>query len=176
LKKQLKELIVPFLISVVILIILEIISTTILPVFGPSKYRLPFNILIVLFLALKLETPLIGIFIFLFQYMHSLFTIDGWEIGTIIGIVISIIISYLRDVIHLSSASSIFFVTMIFQFVWFVLASVLRYLHYGSLDFIIDKFWRFVPETIVISIVAPFAFIILDKVWQVNQGMLGEDV
>jgi hypothetical protein len=176
-RRQLKDLIVPLFITLLILVILEIISTSLLPAFGATKYIIPFNILIVLYLGFKLETPYLAVLILVVQYFHSFFSIEGWELGTIAGIFICIVISYLRDVLHFSSAVITMTVTQLFQIVWFILVSFLFYLKTNNFDFLVEKMWRFIPESIVISIMAPFFFSIFDRIWGTSgEGMLGEDV
>lgn len=176
-RRQFKDLIVPLFITLLILVILEIISTSLLPAFGATKYIIPFNILIVLYLGFKLETPYLAILILVVQYFHSFFSIEGWELGTIAGIFICIVISYLRDVLHFSSAVITMTVTQLFQVVWFILVSFLFYLKTNNFGFLVEKMWRFIPESIAISIMAPFFFSILDRIWGTSaESMLGKDV
>ncbi|WP_127716607.1 hypothetical protein [Halobacteriovorax sp. HLS] len=176
-KRQFKDLIVPLFITLLILTILEIISTSLLPAFGAQKYIIPFNILIVLYLGFKLETPYLAVLILIVQYFHSFFSIEGWELGTIAGIFICIIISYLRDVLHFSSAAITIAVTQVFQVVWFLLVSSLFYLKTNNFTFLVEKMWRFLPESIAISLMAPFFFSIFDRIWGTSgDGMLGEDI
>jgi len=175
-KAQLKDIIVPLIITLLILIVLEIISTALLPALGVQKYIIPFNILIVLYLGFKLETPYLSVIILIVQYFHSFFSIEGWELGTIAGVFICIVISYLRDVLHFSSAIITIAVTQIFQLVWFFTVSFLFYLKTNSFSLIVEKMWRFIPESIVISLLAPFFFAILDRIWSTGgEGMLGDD-
>jgi hypothetical protein len=43
------------------------------------------------------------------------------------------------------------------------------------MSFILDKFWRFIPESIIISLMAPFFFSLLDKFWTgSDESSLGE--
>jgi len=176
-KGQIKDLIIPLFITLLILVVLEIISTALLPAFGIQKYIIPFNILIVLYLGFKLETPYLAILILIVQYFHSFFSIEGWELGTIAGIFICIVISYLRDLIHFSSAAITITVTQVFQVVWFLIVSSLFYLKTGNMGILVEKMWRFIPESIAISLLAPFFFAIFDRIWGVNsEGMLGGDV
>jgi hypothetical protein len=52
----------------------------------------------------------------------------------------------------------------------------LIYLKVGSLSYIIDKLWRFIPESIVISLLAPFFFSILERIWRSReQGIMGDE-
>ena len=162
-------------ITVLILIVLEVLTSAFLPLFGLTRYMLPFNVLIVLFLGFKLENPYMALLILVVQYFHSLFTIEGWEMGTIAGVLICVVISYLRDVLHFTSSLITIVVTQIFQVLWFIIVSSLLYLKMDDTSYIIDKLWRFLPESIIISLLAPFFFSVFDKVWGVgNEGLMGE--
>ncbi len=171
-----KDYIPSLIITMLILIVLEILSTAVIPIFGVSEYRLPFNILIVLYLALKLEIPLIAIFILCLQYIHSFFSVEGWAAGTCAGILVSMIISTLRDVIHLSTASITIFTVQVFQLLWFSIVSTLLYISVGNFDEIIIRLWKFLPESIVLSFLSPFFFAILDKIWIKGGGNFGDSI
>lgn len=171
------KLLRPLGITLLILIVLEIFSTALVPMLGLTKYRIPFNILIILYLGFKLETPYTSLLIFILQYTHSFFSIEGWEMGTIAGVIICIVISYLKDLLHLSSSVITILVTQLFQSFWFVIVSTLLYLKEDNFSYIVEKFWRFLPESIVISLLAPFFFGILDVIWRAEgERSLGERV
>lgn len=169
---QLKDIIAPLVITILILLFLEVISSALFPVIGINQYRLPFHILIVLFLGFKIENPYLAIPIFVIQYFHSFFSIEGWEMGTIAGVVICFVISYVRDLIHFSSIGATMIITQIFQVVWLTIVSSVLYLKTENASYIIEKFWRFLPESVIISVIAPFAFVILEKVWNRKEGGL----
>ncbi|PIP96786.1 MAG: hypothetical protein COW00_17195 [Bdellovibrio sp. CG12_big_fil_rev_8_21_14_0_65_39_13] len=174
-RSELKDLALPVIKTLIILIVLEVFSTSILPVLGLVKYRIPFNIMIVLYLGFKLNVSYLAVLILFYQYVHSLFSTEGWEMGTLVGIIISIVISYLRDLIHFRSSAVTIFVTQLFQVLWFFLISGLIYMKTDQWTYVLEKFWRFVPESLFISFVAPFFFFILDRVWNVKEdGILGE--
>ena len=171
------KLLRPLGITLLILIVLEIFSTALIPMLGLTKYRIPFNVLIILYLGFKMETPYTSILILVLQYTHSFFTIEGWEMGTIAGVMICIVISYLKDLLHLSSSIITIFITQLFQFLWFAIVSTLLYLKEDNFSYIIEKFWRFLPESIIISLLAPFFFGILDVIWRAEtERSLGESV
>lgn len=175
-RDQFKIYIPSLMITLAVLTVLEIFGSTLLPLFGIENYRLSFVVLVVLYLGLRLETAYMALFILILQYFHSLFTIEGWEMGTIAGIVICIIISYLKDLIHLSSFLATIFVIQLFQVLWFVIVSSLLYLKLDDFSYIVIKFWRFLPESILISLTAPLFFKFFDKVWRVKEkGILGEE-
>lgn len=161
-------------ITILVLIVLEVISSAVLPLFSLNKYMLPFNVLIVLYLGFKLENPYLAVMIIVVQFFHSIFSIEGWEIGTIAGVLICVVISYLRDVLHFTNVIVTIFVTQIFQALWFVIVSFLLYIKIGNVQFIMEKFWKFIPESIVISLLAPVFFTFFDKIWGVREeGLMG---
>jgi hypothetical protein len=165
----------PLVITVLILIVSEVLSSTLLPLMGLDNYRLPFHIIIVLYFGFKLESAYTAIFIFIIQYFHSFFSIEGWEIGTISGIFICILVSYLKNLIHFKSNFMTIFITQMFQFIWFLVISILLYIKYSNTEYIIAKFWRFLPESILLSLVAPFFFVIFDTIWSYQRdSSLGE--
>ncbi len=169
------EILPSLFITILILFLLEVLSTSVLPLFGLVNYMIPFNVLIILFLGFKIESPYLAIMILCVQYAHSIFTIEGWEMGTIAGVLICIVISYLRDLLHFSSNLLTIVTTQLFQFLWFLVTSSLLYLKLGDFGYIIQKFWRFLPESIVLSLLAPFFFSFLDKVWRVRgEGLMAE--
>ena len=161
---QFKNIVPPLLIILLVLIVLEVLSTVLLPVIGPLKYRIPFNILIILYFGFKLDTPYLPVMIFMVQYVNSFFSVEGWATGTVAGVIICMAISFLRDIIHFYSAMMTILVTQIFQTVWFLIVSVLIYIRTDNIDYIVDKFWRFIPESIFISLIAPFFFAFFDRI------------
>ncbi len=174
---QIKNLITPLMATAIILILLEILSTVVLPILGLKYYILPFNILIILFLGFKVQTPYLSLLILVIQYFHSFFTIEGWESGTIVGIFVCILIAYLKELIHFSSNIATMLVTQIFQVFWFVFNSGLIYIRSNDMDYLVVKFWRFLPESLLISILSPFLFSIFEKIWNISdKGILGEEV
>lgn len=175
-KRDLLDIISPFAIMLLLLILLEIVTTALFPVLGMSRYRIPFHILFVLFLGFKLESPWLSVLILVIQYFHSFFSVEGWAIGTLAGIIVCTVVSYLRELIHLSSPVITVLVVELFQLLWFVIIGILIYLKLGEFSYILDKLWRFLPESLVISFLSPFLFNLLDKIWKVkDQGMMGEE-
>ena len=157
------------------LFIVEVLSSTIFPFMGLLEFRIPFNVLLVLYVGFKFDMSYVPITIFVIQYCYSFFTIEGWETGTIAGIIIYAIISYFKDVIYLSSAATTVMFVQIFQFVWLIIVSLLFYIKLGSFSFFIEKIWRFIPESIILSLLAPVFFMLFDIIWQVGKDdMLGE--
>jgi uncharacterized membrane protein YvlD (DUF360 family) len=163
-------------ITLLILIVLEVFSTAVLPVFGLTKFRIPFNILIILFFGFKLQSAHTAVLILVTQYVHSFFSVEGWEMGTIAGVVVCLVISYLKDLIHLTSSAVTILVTQLFQILWFAIVAAFIYFKLGSYVYVLEKFWRFLPESLAVSFLAPFFFSLLDRIWRMGGGgVLGDE-
>ena len=167
---QINKFLVPFVATSLMLILLEVVSSALLPVMGFGSYRIPFSILLTLFFAFKLETAYAPLLILVTQYIHSFFSIGGWEPGTIAGIFIYIIISYLKNIIHFASYVVTSVVTEMFQVLWFCIVAALLSMKGMGSPLIWENFWRFIPESLVASLIAPLFFAFLDKIWNVSDG------
>ena len=166
---QFKKIIIPLLASMLVLIFLEILSTAFLPAFGIETYKVPFHILLTLFMAFKLETVYLPFLILIMQYAHSFFSIEGWEMGTIAGVVVCVLITYFKDILHFSSYIITVVVTQISQVVWCGIVTTILYFKGADVDFLFDKLWRFVPESIVASLIAPIFFSLFDRIWNISE-------
>ena len=103
---KLKNLWAPLVATMGLLIFFEIISSTLFPIVGIQNYRLPFHILIVLYLGFRLETPYLSFLVLLLQYIHSLFSIEGWALGTVAGVLICMLCAYLKELLDFSSKNT----------------------------------------------------------------------
>lgn len=176
-RSEIKNVVAPMIITLLIMIVLEVFATSLLPVFGVKHFILPFNIAVILFFGFRFQTQYLPLFILIVQYFHSFFTVEGWEPGTIAGIIVCILISYLRELIHFTSAAATMIVTQIFQTFWFIVVSGLIYMRIGEVSYIVDKFWRFIPESITISLLSPILFMVFEKVWSMSDGeLIGDEI
>lgn len=172
---RLKSMLIALGLTLVLLIVLELFSSTVLPALGFTHFRIPFHILIVLYMGFRLKTPYIALLIWLIEYIHAFFSLDGWAYGTITGILICIIISHLKDFIRLYSTVAMIVIIQIFQILWFLISLGLVYLETKGAPLLADKIWRFLPESILISIMSPIFFSIFDHLWRLERDVvLGE--
>ncbi len=173
---QFRHLVIRMFVTLLILSVLETLASSLFPMFGMTRYRIPFNILIVLYLTFKLRTPWIPLMILSVQWFHSFFSVEGWEVGTIAGVFVAIIVSYVKDLLHFSSNAITILLTQIFQCVWLAIVMGLLALKGAESFYLIDKFWRFIPESLIVSILSPVFFSILDKIWASSErGILGDE-
>ena len=169
-KLKVSSLFTSLFLTIILLIILEIISTSLLPSLGLKSFHLPINVLIILFLGFKLQTPYLPLLIISVQLFHGAFTIEGWALGTFVGIILSIVIAYFSELIHLSSRLATMVVTFIFSLLWTLTELFILSLKSYSGTQLWERFLDSLPESIVVALIAPVFFSLLDKVWKVRDS------
>ena len=162
--------------TIILLILLEVFSSAVMPAMGIVNFKPAFSVLIVLFMAFKLETPILPYLILVIQYVHSVFSIEGWGIGTLAGIIVALSVRYLRDLLQFSSAISTIVVVQIFQMAWFIMVAFMLCLKMGDFSPYFNNLWRYTPESFLLSLLSPFFFLILDRVWLVDRKYSGASI
>jgi len=168
-----KDVIIGFLKTSALLIVLEVFTSAVLPSFGIMEFKPAFNVLIVLFLAFKLDVPFLPFLIFVFQYIHSVFSIEGWASGTLAGILIALSVRYVKDLLSFSSAISTIIVVQVFQLGWFLLTAGILSLKLGDFSSFFDIFIKYVPESFFLSLISYHFFMLMDNFWQVRKKLSG---
>ena len=154
--------------SILLFIVLEVTSTALIPALGFESFILPFNVLFILFFAFQPNTPSLPVFILLIQVCHSIFSVEGWGIGTLGGVAVAIGVNYLKSIIDLSTTISTIIVTLIAVLSWYIITSFFIYLSAESLDIALHRLWNSLPECVVISLLSPIFFAIVGRIWRVN--------
>jgi len=167
------ELIYSLSLSVLLLILLEVFAASFLPAIGIYKLRPAFHIIFVLFLCFRIDTPTLPFLILAIELTHSLFSIEGWAVGTFVGIVSALSISYLKDLIHFSNYLFTMVVVQIFLIGWFILAGSLISLKVGDFSYFTDMFLRYLPQSFVLSVLSPIFFEVLNRIWRVSKHREG---
>ncbi len=168
-----QDIVVGFIKTVILLIGLEIFSSAVLPALGIIDFKPAFNVLIILFLAFKLEVPFLPFLILFFQYTHSVFSVEGWASGTIAGILIAMSVRYVKDMLNFSTAISTIIVVQVFQIAWFILIAFLLSIKLGDFSHFISIFLKYLPESIFLSLISHHFFKLLDNFWKVNKKSHG---
>ncbi len=170
---SLQEIILGTLKTIVLLIVVEIFSSAILPAMGILDFKPAFNVLIILYLAFKFEAPILPFLIFLFQYVHSAFSIEGWATGTLAGILVSVSVKYVKDMLNFSTAISTIVVVQIFQIAWFIIVAIILSLKLGDFSHFIGIFLKYLPESLFLSLVSHLFFKLLDRFWKLERQSSG---
>lgn len=165
------EILLGLLKTTLLLILLEIFTSAILPAIGINNFKPEFNVLIVLFLAFKLETPGVSYIVLFIQFIHSIFSIEGWAIGTFVGVLIYLGVGYVKDMLNFTTAISTIVVVQVFQLIWFLISAFLITIKLGDMGSFFSVFWQYIPESILLSILSPFFFQLLDRFWAQKNRM-----
>lgn len=166
---SLKEIFIGFSLTLLLLVGLNIINTSLVFTINLGYYILSFNVIIVIFLNFKIDTPCISFLILIIQYFHSFFTIEKWEVLTISGIILYHMISYLKEFIQLSSVMIIIVLTEIFQCFSFLIVSTILYMALDQNNFTIDTITSFLVRSTIGSLTAPLLFFFLDRIWSFSK-------
>lgn len=159
--------------TLLLLVIMEIMTTAIFPAVGLDNFKPAFSVLIVLFLAFKVDTPLLPFLILVIQYIHSAFSIEGWGAGTFTGIVVSISVRYVKDMLNFTSAIGTIVVVQVFQIIWFFSISLMLSMKQGDFSGFFSYIGSNIPESIFLSLISHHFFKLLDNFWMVDKKERG---
>ncbi len=166
-RMRLSQMLISFAISLALLIGLEIITATLLPALGWVEYRLTFNVLILIFIAIRLDSPLVPWMIMALQMVHSVFSVEGWALGTLAGLIVMISANYLKELLQLTTALMTMLTVQLFQMIWYFTVVIVICLKISNFEKFGIILWSFIPGSILLSLVAPVLFWILEQIWKV---------
>lgn len=161
------QMLLSFAVTLALLIGFEIVTATILPALGWMEYRLTFNVIVILFLAIRLDSPAVPWMILGLQLVHSIFSVEGWALGTLAGIIVMVSANYLKELLHLSSAFMTMLIVQFFQVIWFVTVTIIICLKISDFSKFGMLIWSFIPGSILLSLVSPILFWLLGNIWRV---------
>lgn len=162
---NLKDIFIGTFKTVLLLIFLEIIASSFFPAIGFVNFRPPFIVLIVLYVAFKINDSTLPYIILVLQNIHSIFSIEGWAVNTLIGLIVALVVKYAKDLLDFSNAISTIIVVQVSQLIWFLMLALLLSIKLSDFSNFMTIFLEYLPESFFISLVSPFFFIILDKLW-----------
>ena len=169
-RMRLSDIIVAFLMTLALLLGFEVITATLLPAIGWNEFRLTFHVLIIIFLAIRLESPLTPWMILILQFVHSAFSIEGWAIGTLSGLAILVSANYLKDLLQLTSALMTMITVQLFQIIWFLTVTCIICLKISDFSKFMMILWSFIPGSILLSIISPLIFWLLGRIWRSSES------
>jgi hypothetical protein len=167
-KMRFSQLLISFAITLGLLVGFEIVTSAVLPALGWYEYRLTFSVLIIIFLAIRLDSPLLPWMIVLLQVVHSVFSVEGWALGTAAGLIVMLSANYLKELLQLTTPIVTMVTVQIFQFVWYTTVTLIICLKISNFDKLGMILWTFIPGSLFLSIISPFIFWILQKIWRVS--------
>lgn len=165
-RMPLSQLLVAFGMTLGLLVGLEVLTSTLLPALGWTEYRLTFNVLIILYLAIRLDTPAVPWMILGLQIVHSVFSIEGWALGTLAGLIVMMSANYLKELLHLTTALMTMITVQLFQTIWFLTVTLVICLKISDFNKFGMILWSFIPGSILLSLISPLLFWILSMIWK----------
>lgn len=163
--KDNNSILLSFLMTTILLVISEIVTTTVFPLVGFSSIRFSFFPLLILFLSFYRNSNWIAFLIIFYSYIHSIFSIEVWYLSAFVGLMASIIVAYFSELIHLSNKFVTMFFSFIFQLGMIILKSLVFYLRGDGIDFIGKNFIGNIFEIILLTLLSPLVFDLLRYVW-----------
>ncbi len=167
-RMRFSEILIAFGLSCLLLMGLEVLTSSLLPALGWHEYRLTFNVLIILFLAIRLDSPMVPWMILGLQMIHSLFSIEGWALGTLAGLFVMLSANYLKELLQLTSAIMTMITVQLFQIIWFLTVTLIICLKISNFDKFGMILWSFIPGSILLSMISPLIFWLLEKIWKTS--------
>lgn len=175
-KANINEVLLKLIVTLIIFVFLEIFSSAIIPALGFRDFTLAFSVLLIIFMGFRITGAYLPWFILIVQIFHSAFSVEGWAVGTFAGIVVCVLINYLKDLMQLSSVIMTIIVVEVFQLVWFLIVSSIIAAKLGDFSLILDRIARILPETIVLALFSPIFFRFLGLIWREREDDQGVSI
>lgn len=166
-RMRLSQMLISFAITLAILIGFEIVTSTLLPALGWTEYRLTFNVLIILFLAIRLDSPAVPWMILALQLVHSIFSVEGWALGTLAGLIVMTSANYLKELLQLTTAFMTMVTVQFFQLIWYLTVTLVICLKISNFEKFGLILWSFIPGSILLSLISPALFWLFGLIWRV---------
>ena len=169
-----KDIVTMLIKTLLFVFIVDFISSSLLPTFHQSYIFPPFHLLVIIYLSFYLPPNMLPLLILIIQGFHSLFTVEGWAIGTLNSCLISYGLVLLRDTIQFSSYFSTFFLVYAVQLLWSVFNGFLLSLKVDTWQ-PLELYLRFsITQGLILALVALPVFKLLQKIWgKENRESLG---
>lgn len=164
---KLSQILISFSLTMALMIIFEIVTSSLLPALGWFEYRIALNVLVILFLAIRLNASILPWLIMILQFIHSAFSIEGWALGTLAGIIVMFVANYLKELLQLTTPIIAMVTALFFQFVWFITVAIVLCLKISSFEKFGVIVWSFIPGSIILAILSPLIFGLLNLIWKV---------
>ncbi len=163
--KQNNSTLLSFILTLVLLTLSEVITTTVLPLMGLPSLRFSLFPLLILFLSFYRNSNWIAFYILAYSYIHSIFSLETWFLSAFNGVLVSIIIAYFSELIHLSNKLVTMFFVLIFQIGMALSRSIVFYLRGDDPEYIFQNLSGHVFEIFALTALSPIVFSILSTLW-----------
>lgn len=145
--------------------ILDFFSSSLFPTFQQTYFFPSFHILIIVFFSFFQPAERIPFLVLITASFHSIFTIEGWAVGTITGLIVANILVLIKDTIQFSSFIATFLMVYAIQVFWSLILGTLLSIKLENW-YILKSYLSFsLVQGIILGIVALPIFKLLEKIW-----------
>jgi len=151
--------------TVFILFLLDFLSATFLPTVSNYSFAISFNLIVITYLSLHLLPSYLPFIILIINLFHSVFSIEGWALGTFVGCLISYIILILREMMQFTSYLMISLLMLFVQMLWSFISGFTLSLKTQEWEWLIVYARHSIWQAVLLSLLAPLFFMLLNKIW-----------
>lgn len=159
--------------SLLVMIIIEVVLSTFFPMLGLSSIRFSINIFLVLFLTLFIQSNLIPFSILIIHFIHSVFSTEGWAIGSLTAIIVAMVVFFTKDWINFKSRISLMLVFLAGNILWSLILGVIISLKLADTSLIMSYFLQGLGSGVVLALFSPILVKIFDKIWGLKRSAIG---
>ena len=152
--------------TILLLFVIEILSSSLFPSLGLANSRIVITILFTLFFAIRIQSNFVPFYILIIHLFHSAFSIEGWAIGTFSGLSMALVLGFLRGKIQVNSYISTSLLTFVFHLFWLLISTTLICLKLQNFELFTNLYFKPLIGVVVVSVISPFFFIILENFWK----------
>lgn len=153
---------------VLFFLFLEVFVSSVIPAMFSTFHIPQFMPLFVLFMGIKWDSPLRPIYILILNLIHASFSTEGWAIGTFLGVLLAWPLSYLREIAHFGSTFVLIIFSFLFHIVWFYLGTFVFAMKNDQYHLLGDYSLSILLKSILLALLTPILFKILDRFWMFN--------
>ncbi len=162
---RIKDFVWMMLKTLFLVFILDFLSSSFFPIFQQTYFFPSFHILILIYLAFFQPAHRLPFLVLIIESFHSLFTVEGWALGTITGIIVGNILVLIRDTIQFSSFFATFLLVYAVQVLWSLISGTLLAIKLENW-YIVESYVTFsLIQGIILGLVALPFFKLLEKIW-----------
>ncbi len=151
--------------TLIIVFIFDFLSSSFFPTFQKTYFFPSFHILILIYFAFFQPAARLPFLVLMVESFHSIFTVEGWALGTLTGCIIVNILVLVKDTIQFSSFVATFFLVYVVQILWSVTSGLFLSIKLENWMILKSYFQFSLVQGIILGLVALPFFKLLEKIW-----------
>lgn len=151
--------------TLIVVFIFDFLSSSFFPTFQQTYFFPSFHILILIYFAFFQPAERLPFLVLIVESFHSIFTVEGWALGTLTGCIVANILVLVKDTIQFSSFIATFFLVYAVQILSSVLTGIFLSLKFENWMVLKSYFQFSLVQGIVLGLFALPLFKVLEKIW-----------